>query len=90
MGRICDRIFAVILVFFLAKGTSSTEGKARHWLFVFIDIFRRFYRRNISGSDDRNPIFDLDVTKMVSLFAFPYPKIKSLLVFLVTSYAQYY
>lgn len=41
MGRICDWIFAVILVFFLTKGTSSNEGKASHWLLVCVVIFTR-------------------------------------------------
>lgn len=41
MGRICDWIFAVILVFFLTKGISSNEGKASHWLLVCVVILTR-------------------------------------------------
>ena len=41
MRRICDLSFAVILLFFLATGTSSNEGKANHWLLVFVIISTR-------------------------------------------------
>ena len=53
-------IFAVTLVFFLTKGTSSNEGKAIHWLLVCVFIFTRLrgvILANISGSDDPHHIF---------------------------------
>lgn len=36
MGGICELSFAVILVLLLTEGTSSNEGKASHWLLVFV------------------------------------------------------
>lgn len=71
MARVCDVIFAVILVFFLTEGTSSNGGKASHWLLVLVRIFTGRRGVILAGRMARNHIFDLKETKMVNTFVFP-------------------